>query len=172
MGHIYALYRYKKIVYIVYKIKKNIYNIYKNTIPIISEKTILIHLRDYIVAPIIEEVMFRCILITILQKYTISNINSIFITSFYFSISHVIYAILHDYNIDFLILQFIYTFLFGTIASWMYLCTYSLYPSCFAHILCNLFGIPIFHNSSLGIISHIIGIIMFFLFIYIFQINA
>ncbi len=78
-----------------------------------------------IVAPIVEEIVFRGIMLRgLLSSY--STAQAIFFSSILFSLYH--------FNID----QLFHTFLFGIFFGWLYTKTYSLWPSIIAHMLFNI----------------------------------
>jgi uncharacterized protein len=78
-----------------------------------------------LIAPIVEEVLFRGIMLEGLSK-KYSPVVSIMFTSFLFGISHI-----NPW-------QILFTFILGLLFGWLYLKTRSLVPSIFCHILNNL----------------------------------
>ncbi|OUM65592.1 hypothetical protein PIROE2DRAFT_59888 [Piromyces sp. E2] len=113
----------------------------------------LIELRNIIVGPISEELIFRSCMISVCYLANFSNTFMIFVLPLFFGIAHVHHAYelysLHKNEENIIIqivfsivLQFSYTNLFGWFASFLLLRTGNVLSSIFAHALCNLFNFP------------------------------
>ncbi|KDQ59849.1 hypothetical protein JAAARDRAFT_56792 [Jaapia argillacea MUCL 33604] len=142
--------------------------------------TTLQGLRNYVVAPISEEVVFRACVIAIYHLSGASRTKMIFWSPLWFGLAHLHHAY-DTYNrmgrtttalqqaILGTLFQLIYTTLFGIHCSYLFLRSSSLYPSILAHVFCNLMGVPQlgaevrkFPTKKTHIISaYILGIILY-----------
>lgn len=146
--------------------------IFKNYYHVFS--SYLITIRTLIVAPFCEELFFRAIIIAILKPFW-SNIYCIVISSLLFSSMH-----LHGYLIQNLLLnydnftfkesaiQFLFTGLFGIIASLNYLNTGHLITPFLLHSFCNLNGLPRFNVILANRFFFMLTIIGFVIWLYNF----
>ncbi|KAI5309766.1 hypothetical protein KEM55_002469 [Ascosphaera atra] len=109
--------------------------------------------RNYVAAPITEEIVFRSVMISIQLAASMSPSRIVFITPLYFGIAHVHHLIetrIADpgfYWTPLLIrtvVQFAYTTLFGWYESFLYLRTGSLLAVIVVHAFCNVIGLPQF----------------------------
>jgi len=99
--------------------------------------------RDYVLAPILEELVFRRHSILLWNCLPISA--RIFGPAALFSLAHVHHA--KKGELINTVFQLAYTFVFGSYAAALYcLSNYSIYPPISAHIFCNMLGLPDFHN--------------------------
>lgn len=112
-----------------------------------SETSDLIFIRNYVVAPLTEEFIFRGILLAILgQSY--SMWSSIGVSGFLFSLAHS-----HHYFFQRIqgsgsirfgenLFQMLYTFVFAVYCSSLYLKTGTILTTIQIHIFCNFSGFP------------------------------
>ena len=112
-----------------------------------SETSDLVFLRNYVVAPLTEEFIFRGILLAILgQSY--STWSSIMVSGFLFSVAHS-----HHYFFQRIqrsgaigfgdnLFQMLYTFVFAIYSSSLYLKTGTILTTIQIHIFCNFSGFP------------------------------
>ncbi|KAI5302866.1 hypothetical protein KEM56_000270, partial [Ascosphaera pollenicola] len=109
--------------------------------------------RNYVAAPITEEVVFRSVMTSIQVISSMPPTKIIFITPLYFGIAHVHHLIqsrLCDPGARWLpliirtVVQFAYTTLFGWYATFLLLRTGSLLAVCLVHSFCNINGLPRF----------------------------
>lgn len=117
----------------------------------------IILLRDYLLAPLTEEINYRFILLKLLCP-CFSKLNSCLISSFLFGFSH-----FHHYVLDTskertlfsTCCQFTFTFLFGMFASSMYLKSGYIITPIVLHAICNFLCLPdfetIIQNRTLSI---------------------
>ncbi|UXI23231.1 Inositol hexakisphosphate kinase 1 [Sarcoptes scabiei] len=120
--------------------------------------------RQYIFAPLSEELLFRGVLLALLVPFW-SKTSAIFISSSLFSLMHIHTFIVTSFlrkkinlNESFVVtIQCLYTFLFGLIASVNYLWSGNLITPILLHFLCNLIGLPefdkIFRKKSFSILT-------------------
>ncbi|CEP13839.1 hypothetical protein [Parasitella parasitica] len=113
----------------------------------------LIGQRNYVVAPLTEEFVFRACIIAVLNQAHYSKNYLIFISPLYFGIAHLHHA-LDNYNkmgrtrqalqqaLFSSLFQFAYTTLFGWYASYLFIRVGSLWPPVFCHSFCNVMGFP------------------------------
>lgn len=121
----------------------------------------VLHWRNYVVAPVTEELVFRACMIPLLlcggfQKYTV-----IFLCPIFFSLSHL------NHLMDVYIkqknnwirasmvigLQLGYTVVFGSYASFLFIQTGHFLAPVVAHVFCNIMGLPVLVSPGKGIIS-------------------
>uniref|UniRef100_A0A834RE66 RNA-binding protein 48 n=1 Tax=Sarcoptes scabiei TaxID=52283 RepID=A0A834RE66_SARSC len=119
--------------------------------------------RQYIFAPLSEELLFRGVLLALLVPFW-SKTSAIFISSS--SLMHIHTFIVTSFlrkkinlNESFVVtIQCLYTFLFGLIASVNYLWSGNLITPILLHFLCNLIGLPefdkIFHQEARNFQHH------------------
>ncbi|KAL7312409.1 CAAX prenyl protease [Mucor circinelloides] len=118
--------------------------------------------RNYIVAPLTEEFVFRSCMIAVLYQASYSKNYLIFVSPLYFGIAHLHHA-WDNYNklgrtrkafqqaLFSSLFQFAYTTLFGWYASYLFIRMGSLWPPVLCHSFCNLMGFPDFsghHHRS------------------------
>lgn len=137
-------------------------------------------LRDLIMGPVTEEIVFRAALIDTLSNWTYCK--TIFLSPLYFGIAHVHHMYekyIHNNNlIEVLIpsvFQFAFTSLFGWYASWLYLQRQSVISPIIAHMFCNFMGLPEWSiDSNSKVLSmlykllYLTGVSTFFFLIYYF----
>ncbi|KAF8323006.1 uncharacterized protein EI90DRAFT_3282145 [Cantharellus anzutake] len=139
-------------------------------------------LRNYIIAPITEEIVFRACILSVSRMAGASWQRMIFVTPLWFGVAHAHHA-WEGFNmyggtqralgnaVATSIIQLCYTTLFGWYTSFVFLRTRSIYAVCAAHMFCNFVGLPTisgdlkdFPRHKLMIwCSHIGGIVGFFL---------
>ncbi|KAH9977809.1 hypothetical protein BGW80DRAFT_1284313 [Lactifluus volemus] len=113
-----------------------------------------IFIRNYIVGPISEEVVWRSCLIVAYRLAGASNTLMVFFTPLSFGSAH-LHHIWETYNVHrrsyhqalrrailLTLFQFTYTTLFGFHSAFLFIRTKSLLPSVSAHIFCNIMGVP------------------------------
>ncbi|WVQ93886.1 hypothetical protein IAU59_000964 [Kwoniella sp. CBS 9459] len=112
----------------------------------------LIELRNYIVGPVTEELVFRSTIISVSILGGLSFKSLIFGTPLWFGIAHAHHALeVYRKNgstssaaiqaIVGCLFQLSYTTLFGWFASYLYLRTGSVIPPLISHVFCNIIGI-------------------------------
>ncbi|KAF2145926.1 uncharacterized protein K452DRAFT_219422, partial [Aplosporella prunicola CBS 121167] len=109
--------------------------------------------RNYIAAPITEELVWRSLIIPLHLLARVSPTTLVFTTPLYFGIAHVHhyyeFRLTHPHTAALPALlrslfQFAYTSLFGFFASFIFLRTGSVYAAIVAHAFCNWQGLPRF----------------------------
>ena len=137
-----------------------------------------IRLRNIVIAPLAEEIVFRACMIPALCSTGLSIMTVVVLAPLFFGVSHAHHAILRIHKgerpssvLFKTVFQFGYTSLFGTYASYAYLRTGSLVAVALCHSFCNVMGLP--NLSFLNIISrlhpirtwllsvHVIGVLAF-----------
>ncbi|KAF8493314.1 hypothetical protein JB92DRAFT_2999951 [Gautieria morchelliformis] len=115
--------------------------------------TTWIGLRNFIVAPITEEVVFRACLLAVADLSGTSLYHKLFITPLWFGVAHLHHAY-ELYNkfgctrsalkraIMTCLVQMVYTTLFGAYASFLLLRSGSITPAITAHMTANVMGLP------------------------------
>jgi len=137
-------------------------------------------LRNYIVSPITEEVVFRSCIIAIAHLADDSWRSMIFVSPLWFGFAHAHHA-WETFNnlgrtrsafstaISGSLFQLAYTTLFGWFAAYLFVRTGSAYATCFSHIFCNFMGLPTIgrdikehpRHALMIWCMHIIGIVGF-----------
>ncbi|WVQ80988.1 hypothetical protein IAT38_003095 [Cryptococcus sp. DSM 104549] len=112
----------------------------------------LVEVRNYVVAPVTEELVFRSAILSVSILGGLSLKALVFGTPMWFGIAHAHHA-LETYRkngktkqaaimaVAGCLVQLTYTTLFGWFASYLYLRTGSVLPPLTAHIYCNIMGI-------------------------------
>jgi prenyl protein peptidase len=110
-------------------------------------------IRNYIVAPLTEEITFRACVLAIYSLSGASRTRIIFLSPLSFGAAHIHHA-WDTYNrhgrtasaakraVLATLFQTAYTTLFGAHAAFLFLRTSSLLPPLSAHVFCNLMGVP------------------------------
>lgn len=119
-------------------------------------------LRNWIVGPIVEEIVFRCINCTLLSNDFPTHYN-IIVSGLLFGAAHLHPQIMQHVFIDMerqllvdSLWQFIMTSAFGMYVASIFMKTRSLWPAAAVHIFCNLMGAPtndIFRTNWLKLIT-------------------
>ncbi|KAI0353885.1 Abi-domain-containing protein [Trametes cingulata] len=115
--------------------------------------TTWIGVRNYIVAPITEEAVFRACMLAVYHMAGASRAKMIFLTPLAFGVAHLHHAwdIYNRYGrtsyavrtaIISTLFQLAYTSLFGFHCAYLFLRTGSLLPPTSAHVFCNIMGFP------------------------------
>ncbi|SCV74336.1 BQ2448_6768 [Microbotryum intermedium] len=137
-------------------------------------------IRNYVVGPWTEELVFRSAIISISALGGWSKKQLVFLTPLYFGIAHVHHAyevyIRHGRTKQALVngvlgstFQFAYTTLFGWYAAFLFLRTGSIIPPILVHTFCNWWGLPplvgalrVYPERKIPIIaSYLVGIVTF-----------
>ncbi|XP_057742018.1 CAAX prenyl protease 2 isoform X2 [Arachis stenosperma] len=126
--------------------------------------------RNYIVAPLTEELVFRACMIPMLLCGGFKPYGVILLCPIFFSLAHLnhfmeIYA-KQNYRIKKAVmvigLQLGYTVVFGSYASFLFIRTGHLIAPLVAHICCNFMGLPVlFSKRSAASIAFILGLLGF-----------
>ena len=110
-----------------------------------NPKTRWFAFRDYITAPLTEEVVFRHFLVSLWLAHPSDPhrlLYALFLPSILFGLSH-FHHILHYRTLLPILFQTTYTFLFGIYAAYLYiLSNQNILAPLTAHILCNLLELP------------------------------
>ncbi|KIM83543.1 hypothetical protein PILCRDRAFT_819168 [Piloderma croceum F 1598] len=110
-------------------------------------------IRNYIFAPITEELVFRACVLSVYQLSGASIISMVFLSPMSFGAAHIHHAwdIFNRYGktavaakraVIICLFQFAYTTLFGAYCSFLFIRTGSLFPPLVAHSFCNVIGLP------------------------------
>jgi prenyl protein peptidase len=108
------------------------------------------NVRNLIVAPVTEEIIFRgCMIPPLLACTQLSVIQVTFIAPLFFGFAHVHHAVTRLSNGEKLpnvilitMFQFVYTTLFGSYASYAFIRTGSVFAVSVSHAYCNWMGLP------------------------------
>ncbi|XP_078440763.1 farnesylated protein-converting enzyme 2 isoform X2 [Wolffia australiana] len=109
--------------------------------------------RNYFVAPVTEEIVFRACMIPLLLCAGFKNTNILFFSPIFFSLGF----------------QLGYTVIFGAYAAFLFLRTGNLICPIVAHILCNMMGLPAFssaHAKGLTRATFVLGVACFSLLLF------
>lgn len=113
----------------------------------------IVGLRNYFVAPITEEIVFRACVLTVYHMADASRMRMIFLSPLVFGAAHIHHAFetYHRYGrtataarraIISTVIQFTYTSVFGFYCCYLFLRSGSLLPPIAAHMFCNVMGVP------------------------------
>ncbi|XP_057979967.1 CAAX prenyl protease 2 isoform X2 [Malania oleifera] len=116
--------------------------------------------RNYVVAPITEELVFRACMIPLLLCGGFRIYTVIFLCPVFFSLAHLnhFFELYGQQNRSLLRasmvvgLQLGYTVIFGSYASFLFIRTGHLLAPVVAHIFCNMMGLPVLFSRRNGII--------------------
>jgi len=143
-----------------------------------SETDRWIRLRNIIVAPVAEELVFRMLMVPAIYSSGLGTFNTVLLAPLFFGVAHVHHAVVSFSNgVPFVkvllqtMFQLAYTSLFGSYVSYAYLRTGSLLAVIGSHSFCNWMGLPDFSfvnpRSSLHSYStvlwlvHVAGVVCF-----------
>ncbi|KAA8904426.1 hypothetical protein TRICI_005476 [Trichomonascus ciferrii] len=127
-------------------------------------------LRNYIIGPVTEEIIFRACLITSLNDKW-SPAKTIFVTPLYFGVAHLHHAYEEylregeEHLTDILltsIFQFLFTTVFGWYAAYLYVHFNTAYAPIVVHIFCNFMGVPEWPDDRIYRVLLFIGLASFF----------
>lgn len=117
--------------------------------------------RNYVVAPLTEELVFRACMLPILLCGGFKPYSAMILCPIFFSLSHLnhfmeIYT-KQNYRIMkaamVIGLQLGYTVVFGSYASFLFIRTGNLAAPLVAHVYCNFMGLPVLYSQRSGIVS-------------------
>lgn len=118
-------------------------------------------IRNFIVAPLTEEIVFRGAMIPALQAANIRNSGIPIVAPLFFGVAHVHHAVQSlTRGVSFRLVllsgfcQFAYTSLFGAYVSFVYLNTGSILGIILGHSLCNMLGLPDFEFLQPNSVLH------------------
>ncbi|KAJ8087121.1 CAAX prenyl protease [Marasmius tenuissimus] len=115
-------------------------------------------LRNFIIAPITEEMVFRACIVAVYHLGRVSRNKTIWLGPLNFGVAHLHHAwdiynrfgrtgkALKQVALTTLF-QLGYTTLFGAFCTFVYLRTASIFPVIFAHMFCNVMGFPDFNGD-------------------------
>ena len=142
-------------------------------LPIRQRKDIV--LRNYLVAPLAEELIFRACMIPVLRP-TVGD-WAVFISPLFFGLAHV-HHLIDWYRLEngvsfrqaclTIIFQMCYTSIFGLFAGFLFVRTRHLISLIVCHSVCNIMGVPpiesaVQHQNKYAILTvYIVGIVGFF----------
>lgn len=119
-------------------------------------------LRNWVIGPLVEEIVFRCINCTLLSNDFPTHYNVV-ISGLLFGAAHFHPQIMQHVFLDMerqilvdSIFQFLYTSAFGMYAASIFMKTRSLWPSTIVHIFCNAMGMPsgdILRNNRMKMVT-------------------
>ncbi|KAG9130990.1 hypothetical protein Leryth_006761 [Lithospermum erythrorhizon] len=117
--------------------------------------------RNYVVAPVTEELVFRACMIPLLLCGGFSTYAVIFLCPIFFSLAHLNHflELYTQQKLSFLRASSIvgfqlgYTVVFGSYASFLFVRTGNLISPLIAHIFCNFMGLPAMFSRRTGIVT-------------------
>lgn len=105
-------------------------------------------LRNWLLGPILEEIVFRCVNCTLLSNDVPTHYNVI-ISGLLFGAAHFHPQIMQHVFLDMerqllvdSLVQFFFTSAFGMYVATIFMKTKSLWPAAAVHIFCNIMGLP------------------------------
>ncbi|VFQ79758.1 unnamed protein product [Cuscuta campestris] len=127
--------------------------------------------RNYIVAPLTEELVFRACMIPLLLCGGFNVYTVVFLCPIFFSLAHLNHLLEYAQRRGSLVKAFVvagfqlgYTVIFGSYASFLYVRTGHLLAPLVAHIFCNYMGLPAIISPRPGLITvaFIAGLLSFY----------
>lgn len=115
--------------------------------------------RNYIVAPLTEELVFRACMIPLLLSGGIKTYTAMFLCPVFFSLAHLNHLLDTQQNRSFLKAAMVvgfqlgYTVIFGSYASFLFIRTGHLTAPLIAHMFCNFMGLPVIRSPRTGMVS-------------------
>ncbi|KAF4355058.1 hypothetical protein F8388_022310 [Cannabis sativa] len=117
--------------------------------------------RNYVVAPLTEELVFRACMVPLLLCGGFKISSVIFLCPVFFSLAHLNHfmEVYSKQNYNFIKsslavgFQLGYTLIFGSYASFLFIRTGNLLAPLVAHVCCNIMGLPVLFSRSKGIVS-------------------
>ncbi|GAB4833394.1 hypothetical protein Ancab_031637 [Ancistrocladus abbreviatus] len=117
--------------------------------------------RNYVVAPLTEELVFRACMIPLLLCGGFKPYHVIFLCPIFFSLAHLNHFLEFYNQKNYSLvrasmavgLQLGYTVIFGSYASFLFIRTGHLIAPLFAHMFCNFMGLPVIYSQRRGIVS-------------------
>lgn len=127
--------------------------------------------RNYFVAPLTEELVFRACMIPLLLCGGFTTYTVIFLCPVFFSLAHLnhLFELYTQQNYSLLKasmvvgFQLCYTVIFGSYATFIFVRTGHLTAPLLAHIFCNFMGLPVMFSRRTGVVSvaFIVGMLGF-----------
>uniref|UniRef100_A0A7N0SZ03 intramembrane prenyl-peptidase Rce1 n=1 Tax=Kalanchoe fedtschenkoi TaxID=63787 RepID=A0A7N0SZ03_KALFE len=127
--------------------------------------------RNYVVAPLTEELVFRACIVPLLLCGGFSTYTTMFLGPIFFSLAHLNHLMEICSQGDWAIskaltivgIQLCYTVLFGSFASFLFIRTGHLMSPIAAHILCNFMGLPLPYSGRNGLVTvaFLVGVVSF-----------
>ncbi|KAL3536127.1 hypothetical protein ACH5RR_004588 [Cinchona calisaya] len=132
--------------------------------------------RNYIVAPITEELVFRACMVPLLLCGGFRTYMAVILCPIFFSLAHLHHILEHYFQRNCSLakasmavgFQLGYTVIFGSYATFLFVRTGHLIAPLVAHIFCNYMGLPLIFSRMSGIVSlaFIAGALGFFWLIF------
>jgi len=139
-------------------------------------------LRNLVFAPISEEIIFRGVVVFLLRKSVSQNSTILFTAPLFFAPAHLHHAVVKYWSgyaakhvVPETVMQLAYTYIFGCIATLLYLRTGTIATSILSHVICNIVQLPdlsfctggqLFPLRHFLLSLHGLGLALFVLFIY------
>lgn len=127
--------------------------------------------RNYVVAPLTEELVFRACMIPVLLSGGFKPTTVIFLCPILFSLAHLSHFMEYydkqNNNLTKTVmvvgLQLCYTVVFGSYASFLFVRTGHLLAPLVAHVFCNFMGLPVLFSRRRGVVSlaFVVGMVGF-----------
>ena len=137
-------------------------------------------LRNYVIAPFAEELIFRACMLPLLQP-AIGQWYAVLVCPLFFGIAH-IHHLVDWYRLNdgtpfshacfVIVIQFSYTAIFGLFSGFLFIRTGHLISLVICHSLCNIMGLPsveyALKHPQKGVIiaGYILGAVFFFIFLF------
>ncbi|KAL3532077.1 hypothetical protein ACH5RR_005598 [Cinchona calisaya] len=117
--------------------------------------------RNYIVAPISEELVFRACMIPLLLCGGFKTYTAVFLCPIFFSLAHLNHILDYYFQKNRSLFkasmavgfQLGYTVIFGSYASFLFVRTGHLLAPLISHIFCNYMGLPTMFSRRTGVVS-------------------
>ncbi|KAH9317018.1 hypothetical protein KI387_018787, partial [Taxus chinensis] len=141
---------------------------------VLSMRSDILAWRNYVVAPLTEELVFRACMIPLLLCGGFQPYSIVFLCPVFFSLAHLnhFWELYYQQNYDIcraavvVGFQLVYTVIFGWYASFLFIRTGHLVAPIMAHIFCNITGLPSMSCVQRGKVTTMVflaGIAGFFL---------
>ncbi|KAG6430580.1 hypothetical protein SASPL_108650 [Salvia splendens] len=138
---------------------------------VVSTASCMSSWRNYFVAPLTEELVFRACMIPLLLCGGFSTYTVIFFCPVFFSLAHLNHLLEFYFQRNYSLLkacqvvgfQLVYTVIFGAYASFLLIRTGHLTAPLVAHMFCNFMGLPVILSGRSGMVSlvFVLGVVSF-----------
>ena len=135
----------------------------------------LIWWRNFVVAPIAEEWVFRACMIPLLSAAGFQFKSLVFLPPLLFGLAHThhVVSVMRERQVPLLkailvvLFQVFYTTVFGAMAAYYFLLSQCIYGAILAHAFCNMMGFPDFQgaweapNKRTVVLAYLAGIVIY-----------
>lgn len=121
-----------------------------------------IYLRNFVVAPLTEELVFRCCIHPVMSA-AVGGVSAFWVSPLFFGFAH-LHHWFEGVPLVVILAQFGYTTVFGWLSTWVFVDTASALAPIMGHAFCNFMGLPDFEGAikhrhrSVVIPTYLVGV--------------